>query len=99
MVTEDRLGSCLLSQFTSKQPKMALGWEVSLAIYGHPASEYPEGILVMQSTQLKKHLEECSSIRPGIMDPLRAVLCKYTANVILTCLQARTCFTWVRTFG
>lgn len=44
----------------------------------------------MQSTQLKKHLEECSSIRPGIMDPLRAVLCKYTANVIQTCLQART---------
>lgn len=54
--------------------------------------------MAVQPTQLKKHLEECSSIRPGIMDPLRVVLCKYTANVILTCLQAKTCFTWVRTF-
>lgn len=44
---------------------------------------YPEEILAMQPTELKKHLEECSSIRPGIMDPLRAMLCKYS-NVILS---------------
>lgn len=61
-------------------------------------SEYHEGILAVQSTQLKKHLEESISIRPGIMDALMAVLCKYIANVILTCLQARTRFTQVRTF-
>lgn len=43
-----------------------------LAIYGSQPSEYPEGILAVLSTQLKKHLEECSSIRTGIMGPLTA---------------------------
>ena len=89
----DRASCLSVAQCSEGSP-----WKAPLAIYGHQAFGYPEGILAMQPTELKKHLEECSSIRPGIMDPLRAVLCKYTANVILTCLQARTRFTQVRTF-
>ena len=74
----DRASCLSVAQCSEGSP-----WKAPLAIYGHQAFGYPEGILAMQPTELKKHLEECSSIRPGIMDPLRAVLCKYTANVIL----------------
>lgn len=56
-------------QHIPRQPRLALGGPLC---YLQQASEYPTGILAMLSTQLKKHLEECNSIRLAIMGPLRA---------------------------